>query len=319
MVIKGIEVKVIKGDITDLGVEAIVSAANDRLVMGTGLCAKIKRKAGPIIEEEALKSSPIKIGEAVATQAGNLPCKYVIHSVTMGNDFKTDEVKIRNATKSALKLAQEKNIKSLAFPALGCGVGGFDYISCAKIMSQEVFCMMRENRQPQIKQIIFVLDDDKTRDIFEKTILGYLEYISKKIEQGPFVTVDLIIKIPFSGRNGDSGVIIIERSNPPFGWALPGGFLDYAESLENAAMREAKEETSLDVFDLVQFHTYSEVTRDPRFHTVSTVFTANAKGKPHAASDAKNIKAIKAEDLDNINFAFDHREILAEYFRREKS
>jgi len=311
MIIKGVEVEVIKGDITEIAVEAIVNAANNKLVMGGGVAGAIKRKGGAVIEEEAVKSGPVKVGESVITSAGMLPSKYVIHSATMGMDFATDEGKIRNSARSALKLAGDRNIKSLAFPALGCGVGGFDPVFCAKIMSQEIFRVLRENRHPALKRVTFVLRDEKTRDIFKDTVAGYLEYISKKIEEGPFVTVDLIIET-------GSGVVIIERSNPPFGWALPGGFVDYGESLEDAAAREAKEETSLDVFDLVQFHTYSGPERAPRFHTVSTVFTAGAKGRPRAGSDAGNIKIITPKDLDRINFAFDHREILKEYFSCKK-
>ncbi|MCX5697073.1 MAG: NUDIX hydrolase [Candidatus Omnitrophica bacterium] len=130
---------------------------------------------------------------------------------------------------------------------------------------------------------------------------------------GPFITVDIIIEIPTSpdGRNG--GVVVIKRSNPPFGWALPGGFVDYGESLERAAQREAKEETGLDVLGLEQFHTYSKPGRDPRFHTVSTVFLAKAEGKPRAGDDAAELEIVKLTEIDKINLAFDHRDILKHY------
>jgi ADP-ribose pyrophosphatase YjhB (NUDIX family) len=96
----------------------------------------------------------------------------------------------------------------------------------------------------------------------------------------PRITVDIIIEL-------DEGIVLIERKNPPHGWALPGGFVDYGESLEAAATREAKEETGLEVELLRQFHTYSDPGRDPRGHTVSTVFVARASGVPQAADDAQ--------------------------------
>ena len=138
MKIKDTEIKVVQGDITELEVDAIVNAANNKLVMGGGVAAAIKKKGGKSIEEEAIKLGPIKIGEAIATSAGSLPSKYVIHAATMGMDFATDEIKIRNSCRSALAIAQDLKIKSIAFPALGCGVGGFPLLASAKVMAQEV-------------------------------------------------------------------------------------------------------------------------------------------------------------------------------------
>ena len=123
----------------------------------------------------------------------------------------------------------------------------------------------------------------------------------------PLLTVDIIIDM--SGR-----LVMIERHNPPYGWALPGGFVDYGESLEAAAIREAREETSLDVKLIRQFHTYSAPDRDPRQHTVSTVFLARAEGQPEARDDAKNIDLFTREALPET-IAFDHRTILTDYFR----
>ncbi|MBL8014534.1 MAG: NUDIX hydrolase [Candidatus Omnitrophica bacterium] len=132
----------------------------------------------------------------------------------------------------------------------------------------------------------------------------------------PFVTVDMIIEV-------SGGIIIIERRNPPYGWALPGGFVDVGESLEDAARREAKEETNLDLEDLCQMHTYSDPKRDPRFHTVSTVFTARGLGKAQSGDDAKNLKIVGHEELLKIDYAFDHKQVVKDYLRlresREKS
>ncbi len=109
------------------------------------------------------------------------------------------------------------------------------------------------------------------------------------------------------------GVVLIRRRNPPYGWALPGGFVDDGESLEAAARREAREETALEVALLRQLHTYSDPARDPRGHTVSTVFVARASGRPEARDDAKTVGVFSRETLPT-EIAFDHRAILEDYF-----
>ena len=133
--------------------------------------------------------------------------------------------------------------------------------------------------------------------------------------KNPVPTVDIIIEI--KRDDGKEGIILIERKNPPYGWALPGGFVDYGESLEQAAVREAKEETSLDIELIEQFHTYSEPGRDPRLHTISTVFIARASGKPIAKDDAKNIGIFTEEEI-NFPLAFDHSKIIKDYFEYKK-
>lgn len=130
------------------------------------------------------------------------------------------------------------------------------------------------------------------------------------LQRNPFLTVDIIIEIE------DRGIVLIKRKNPPYGWAIPGGFVDYGETLEHAALREAKEETSLDVEILRQFHAYSDPKRDPRFHTVSVVFIARAKGEPKASDDAKEIGVFKKDNLPSP-LCFDHAEILRDYFTRK--
>jgi ADP-ribose pyrophosphatase YjhB (NUDIX family) len=126
--------------------------------------------------------------------------------------------------------------------------------------------------------------------------------------RNPFLTVDAIIEI-----NG--GIILIKRKNPPPGWAIPGGFVDYGETLEDAVIREAKEETCLDIKIIRQFHTYSDPKRDPRHHTVSTIFIASATGTPVAADDAKDIGIFFKDNLP-ADMAFDHRQILEDYFKK---
>ena len=125
--------------------------------------------------------------------------------------------------------------------------------------------------------------------------------------KNPFVTVDIIIEI-----NGN--IVLIERANPPYGWALPGGFVDYGETLETSAVREAKEETSLDIKLKEQFHTYSDPKRDPRHHTVTTVFIAQGIGIPTPADDAKNVGVFTKNKLPNP-IVFDHEKIIQDYFR----
>ena len=102
------------------------------------------------------------------------------------------------------------------------------------------------------------------------------------VYQNPIPTVDIIIET-------EKGIVLIKRKNPPYGWAIPGGFVDYGESLEEAAIREAKEETGLDVKLIKQFHTYSDPNRDPRQHTITTVYIAKAKGTPKAGDDAADL------------------------------
>jgi len=129
--------------------------------------------------------------------------------------------------------------------------------------------------------------------------------------RNPLVTVDIIIEV-------GGGIVLIERKNPPHGWALPGGFVDYGESLESAAVREAKEETSLDVNLTEQFYSYSDPRRDPRHHTVSTVFMAVAEGMPRGEDDAKTARIFREQEIP-VPVVFDHSRILADYFLFKKT
>ncbi len=123
--------------------------------------------------------------------------------------------------------------------------------------------------------------------------------------RNPFPTVDIIIEM----RNG---IVLIERKHEPFGWALPGGFVDYGESLEAAAVREAFEETSLEISDIRLLGCYSDPGRDQRMHTISTVYIAKAHGTPRAADDAVNCAVYKLNSLPG-RLCFDHDKIIADY------
>jgi len=137
--------------------------------------------------------------------------------------------------------------------------------------------------------------------------------MSDKSGMFPRLTVDIIIEM-----KDNPGIVLIKRRNPPPGWAIPGGFVDYGETLEHAAEREALEETSLKVNLIEQFHTYSDPRRDPRHHTVTTVFIAKAQGAPKAADDAMHIGIFDEKTLPEP-IAFDHKDILKEFFVYKKT
>jgi 8-oxo-dGTP diphosphatase len=130
--------------------------------------------------------------------------------------------------------------------------------------------------------------------------------------RNPYPTTDIIIEMP------GGGIVLIERKNVPYGWALPGGFIDYDESAEDAAVREAKEETGLDVDLIRQFHVYSAPDRDPRHHTIALVFIARAEGEPVGADDALRAIIVREGELPSP-LVFDHDQILADYFRYKRT
>lgn len=229
----------------------------------------------------------------------------VIRAITKTSDGKTDEWVVRRAVADSLAAAEEMKMASVALPALGCAEAGFSLVAAAKITAQEILKFSRFTAR-SVKRIVVCLPDEKSDEVFRREIPGYIRHIQDDLGQGPYPTVDIIIEMP-------DGVVVIERTNPPFGLALPGGFVDYGESLEDAARREAKEETNLDLVDLRQMHTFSEPSRDPRFHTVTTVFIARGQGDPCAGDDAKGLKIIPYGDLLAHHYAFDHQEILRLY------
>ncbi len=158
----------IKGDITALEVDALVNAANNHLWMGGGVAGAIKRNGGADIEREAVRQGPIPVGEAVITGAGRLAAKYVIHAAVMGQDLKTDRGKICRATRASLELCQERGLKSVAFPALGTGVGGFPYAEAARAMLSELVVFV--NNYTGLKSIVFALFDQAAFDSFSKEL-----------------------------------------------------------------------------------------------------------------------------------------------------
>ncbi len=296
-------IEFVRADITALEVEAIVNAANNMMLMGGGVAGAIKRKGGKEIEDQARALAPIEIGEAIITSAGRLPSKYVIHTATMGMDFNTDYDIVRRCTRAVLELCSEKGISEVAFPALGAGVGGLDVALVSKIMAQEVFKAIMEDRAP--KRVYFVYYSERD---FEEGVLAYryLEHLEFKSIEGPFLTVDAVV---FDDLESPSRIVLIERKNPPFGWALPGGFVDYGETVEEAVRRELEEETGLIYKDYRQLKAYSDPKRDERFHTVTIAFLGWASGEVRPASDAARGQWFELNSLPE-KIAFDHRDII---------
>ena len=130
--------------------------------------------------------------------------------------------------------------------------------------------------------------------------------------RNPFPTVDIIIEL------SEGGVVLIERANPPLGWALPGGFVDYGESVEDAARREAEEETGLEVDLLELLGVYSRPDRDPRHHTISVAFIASASGTPVGQDDAAKAEVFSLDALPSP-LCFDHGEIIADYIELRRT
>ncbi len=225
-------------------------------------------------------------------------------------DIYKNEVSLRSACASVLRRASKSDSRQAAYFISREVVLLFPPVAIAKILAQEIWRSIREERH-RLKKINIVLYSTKIQKLFNKVITGYLTHLLEVLTQGPFVTVDTIIEV-------DGGIVLIKRSNPPFGWALPGGFLDYGESLEAAAAREASEETGLRVKNLKQMHVYSQPGRDPRFQTVTTVFVCQAKGKPCAASDAQDAKVFPLKSWERVHMAFDHARVLKDYLTWKK-
>jgi O-acetyl-ADP-ribose deacetylase (regulator of RNase III) len=160
------EFEVREGDITSLKVDAIANAANNHLWMGAGVAGAIKRAGGEEIEREALQQGPIEVGEAVATTAGRLPARWVIHGAVMGQDLQTNADLVRRTTESCLRAADELGAESIALPAFGTGVGGFPLEECARIMVEAA----RAHEPSSLKRIVFAVFGADAKAAFEKTL-----------------------------------------------------------------------------------------------------------------------------------------------------
>ncbi len=164
---KTLSIEILHGDISEIKADCLVNAANNHLYMGAGVAGALKRKGGIEIEKEAVEKGPIEIGGAIETKAGKLQAKYVIHTAVMGMDFQTDESYIRKATQNTLILAEKLGAKTIAFPALGTGVGRFPLKRCAEIMFDEILKFNKEKNKG-IEKIYLVLFTNKALQEFEE-------------------------------------------------------------------------------------------------------------------------------------------------------
>lgn len=160
------ELEVAEADITALGVDAIANAANNHLWMGGGVAGAIKRAGGEGIEREAVRQGPIEIGDAVATSAGRLPARWVIHGAVMGQDLRTDADLVRRTTVSCLRVADELGAESLALPAFGTGVGGFPLDECARIMVEAV----RGYEPSSLTRVVFAVFGADAKAAFDAAV-----------------------------------------------------------------------------------------------------------------------------------------------------
>jgi O-acetyl-ADP-ribose deacetylase (regulator of RNase III) len=161
-----VKLEVVEGDITRLEVDAIANAANNRLWMGAGVAGAIKNAGGEEIEREAVAKGPIEVGDAVATGAGRLDARHVIHGAVMGQDLRTDADLVRRTTRRCLEVADELGCRSLALPAFGTGVGGFPLDECASIMVAEA-----GGYQPAgLDRVVFAVYGDEAADAFRAVL-----------------------------------------------------------------------------------------------------------------------------------------------------
>jgi 8-oxo-dGTP diphosphatase len=221
-----------------------------------------------------------------------------------------DEHAVRAAYRRALEEAERYGHREVSLHAPGVSPGGLSVTASGKIMAQEAIRFARSD-PAHVRRVACAPHDRAGFEPFRKVVEGYVRHFLEVLAWGPLVVVDAIIEVA-------GGIVLVERSNPPFGFALPGGFVDYGESLEEAVRREASEETGLELADLRQFHTYSDPSRDPRFHTVSTVFTAKAGGSPRAGDDAAAVRVVKPDEAPMLAFAFDHGKVLADWLSQRR-
>lgn len=160
------EVIIEKGDLTEMDTDAIVNAANNDLKLGGGVAGAIRRKAGDEIQRECDEIGSIPVGGAAITSGGNLKARYVIHAASMELGARTSAQDLRSSTAHSLRIATEKGLKSIAFPAVGTGIAAFPVEQCAEIMLRETVDHLK--RGSSLEKIYFVLFDDSSKEIFDR-------------------------------------------------------------------------------------------------------------------------------------------------------
>ncbi len=211
----------------------------------------------------------------------------------------------RERIRLMLDRAVSRQIEEFEMAGLDNRYPDFPVIGAAKIAAQELMKVVKAG-QYSFREILIYISDRRVLETYQSTFEGYVRHMENGLGQEPFPTVDVIIEL-------EHGIILIERSNPPYGWALPGGFIDAGEPTQVAAIREAKEETNMDLADVRQFRVYDTPGRDPRFQTSSTVFIGRGIGQPQFGDDARGLKIIPYTELLNRSYAFDHKAIIRDY------
>ena len=161
-----LELVVVEGDIAAVEADAIANAANDRLWMGAGVAGALKRAGGEEIEREAVTKGPIAVGDAVATGAGRLAARWVIHAAVMGQDLRTSAEAIAGGTRRTLEVADELGAESLALPAFGTGVGDFPLDECARLMVGAV----HEHEPRTLNRVVFAVFGAEAKRAFERAL-----------------------------------------------------------------------------------------------------------------------------------------------------
>ena len=172
--IKDTTIHLKRGDITELKIDAIVNAANTRLILGGGVAGAIRKKGGSKIQKECNKIGPVNLGDAVITTGGNLYSKYIIHAASMKLGGKTSAISLKKSILNSLKIASENKIESIAFPAIGTGIAGFPISECAEIMCDSFISYLQAETH-SLLEVIVILFSESDFQIFKDIFLKRLK------------------------------------------------------------------------------------------------------------------------------------------------